>query len=81
MSSNGSFLYKDKNASERWIFSELLLELNSSSSTIYMTEFDSNISSEITADINGYAVINTYNLSCSVTPTPTFTSTPTPTNN
>lgn len=60
----GSFLYKDKNASDKWDFGDLQTILNTSTALIYMLELSSNKLSTLIADNDGYAIIDQQDISC-----------------
>jgi YVTN family beta-propeller protein len=62
---SGSFLYKDKNANNKWEFDDLQTILNTSASIIYMLELNSNKLSTLIADNSGYAIIDQQDISCS----------------
>jgi hypothetical protein len=60
----GSFLYKDKNASDKWEFDDLQTILNTNTAVIYMLELSSNKLSTLIADNDGYAIIDQQDISC-----------------
>lgn len=62
---SGSFIYKDKYANTKWLFSDLTTILDTNASTIYMLELSSNRLSTLIADNNDYAIIDEQDINCS----------------
>lgn len=59
-----SFLYKDKDASARWLFDDLNTRLGTSATTIYMVGITSSSISTLIEDTDGYAIIDEQDISC-----------------
>lgn len=59
-----SFLYKDKDASTRWLFDDLNTRLGTSVTTIYMVGITSSGISALIEDIDGYAIIDEQDITC-----------------
>lgn len=59
-----TFLYKDKDASTRWLFDDLNTRLGSSVNRIYMVGITSSSISALVEDIDGYAIIDEQDISC-----------------
>jgi alpha-tubulin suppressor-like RCC1 family protein len=59
-----TFLYKDKDASTRWLFDDLNTRLGSSANRIYMVGITSSSISALVEDIDGYAIIEEQDISC-----------------
>ena len=59
-----TFLYKDKDASTRWLFDDLNTRLGSSVNRIYMVGITSSSVSALVEDIDGYAIIDEQDISC-----------------
>jgi YVTN family beta-propeller protein len=59
-----TFLYKDKDASTRWLFDDLNTRLGSSVNRIYIVGITSSSVSALVEDIDGYAIIDEQDISC-----------------
>ena len=59
-----TFLYKNKNATLRWLFDDLNTRLGTSVATIYMVGITSSGISTLIEDIDGYAVIDEQDITC-----------------
>lgn len=59
-----SFLYKNKDASARWLFDDLNTRLGTSVTTIYMVGITSSGISTLIEDIDGYAIIDEQDINC-----------------
>jgi YVTN family beta-propeller protein len=59
-----TFLYKNKNATIRWLFDDLNTRLGTSVATIYMVGITSSSISTLIEDIDGYAVIDEQDITC-----------------
>jgi YVTN family beta-propeller protein len=59
-----TFLYKDKDASTRWLFDDLNTRLGSSANRIYMVGITFSSISALVEDIDGYAIIEEQDISC-----------------
>ena len=59
-----SFLYKNSDASTRWLFDDLNTRLGTSVTTIYMVGITSSGISTLIEDIDGYAIIDEQDITC-----------------
>jgi YVTN family beta-propeller protein len=59
-----TFLYKNKNATIRWLFDDLNTRLGTSAATIYMVGITSSNISTLVTDTDGYAVIDQQDITC-----------------
>ena len=59
-----SFLYKNSDASARWLFDDLNTRLGTSVTTIYMVGITSSGISTLIEDIDGYAIIDEQDITC-----------------
>jgi hypothetical protein len=59
-----SFLYKNNDASARWLFDDLNTRLGTSVSTIYMIGITSSSISTLIEDVDGYAIIDQQDITC-----------------
>ena len=59
-----TFLYKNKNATIRWLFDDLNTRLGTSVATIYMVGITSSNISTLVTDTDGYAVIDQQDITC-----------------